>query len=85
MQGNNTGTSHKSEIQTPNSGDDDEWEKVEYEETEEGKKPIGLSGGHFGIKIGTKRWNKTIYSVDWNTRTYEENPGQHGVNSTNEK
>lgn len=62
--------------------DDEDWEKVEYIETEEGRAPTSVSGGHFGIKIGTKRWNKTLYSVDWNIRTYADEPLETATDET---
>ena len=57
--------------QVPSDEDDKEWEMVEYEETEEGRAPKSVASGHFDIKIGTKRWNKTLYSADWSYKTYE--------------
>jgi hypothetical protein len=63
---------HANEVSSASK--DEEWEKIEYKETEEGQAPSSISGGHFGFKVGTKRWNKTLYSVDWNKRVYSDSP-----------
>jgi len=61
-------------VQESYGDEDEDWEMVRYEETEEGRQATSISSGHFALKIGTKKWNKTVYSADWSTRTYEGQP-----------
>lgn len=81
-EGNISRAAQNAPIQAVVVKDDEDWEKVEYIETEEGRAPTSVSGGHFGIKIGTKRWNKTLYSVDWNIRTYADEPLETATDET---
>lgn len=74
-------SNHKT-VETPPrdlNDDDAEWERIEYTETEEGRAPSSVSGGHFHLKVGTKRWKKTLCSVDWSKRTYEHHHDTESV------
>lgn len=55
-----------------NNENEEDWEKIEYAETEEGKAPSHVAWGHMHLKIGPKSRRRTLFSVDWSKLTYDD-------------